>query len=208
MEMAKAATPSSTFCADLMMTLYCSAVSPINLPEATTAAVVSMVPPSHAPATSSLKPSILAMYGSRYIIGVAMMRTRQITKESFLAFPLMAPLVAIAADTPQMETALESSIDISLSILKALVAIQKLKYQTERTTITACIIPSAPALMISLKRIELPSITSPALIKYSLFTAGDSHLGKPMVLRMSNPIITAKNTDSSPIVLMGERAAM
>lgn len=33
MEIAKAATPSSTFCADLMITLYCSAVSPINFPE-------------------------------------------------------------------------------------------------------------------------------------------------------------------------------
>src|SRR5690554_436924 len=135
MEMAKAATPRRTFCADLIITLYCSAVSPINLPDATTAAVVSIVPPSHAPATSCESPINFARYGSKYIIGIATISTSEITNDSFLGSPFIAPLVAIAAETPQIETELERSIDISLSILNALVDIQKLKYHTENTTI-------------------------------------------------------------------------
>src|SRR5690554_986782 len=137
MEITKAATPSNTFCADLIITLYCSAVSPKNFPEATTAAVVSMVPPNQAPATSWLIPIHLAKKGNRYIMGMATISTNEMTNDSFLGSPLMAPLVAIAADTPQMETELERSIDISLSILNARVDTQKLKYHTEKTTITA-----------------------------------------------------------------------
>src|SRR5690554_2604589 len=164
MEITKAATPNSTFCADLIITLYCSAVSPMNLPEATTAAVVSMVPPNQAPATSWLIPIHLARYGKRYIMGMATISTSDMTKESLFGSPLIAPLVAMAAYTPQMETELERSIDISLSILNIRVEIQKLKYQTEKTTMMACTIPKAPARMISLNRMELPKITKPAFI--------------------------------------------
>src|SRR5690554_5702302 len=97
-------------------------------------------------------------------MGMATISTNEMTNDSFLGSPLMAPLVAIAADTPQMETELERSIDISLSILNARVDIQKLKYQTEKTTMIACTIPKAPARIISLKRMELPKITKPAFI--------------------------------------------
>ena len=134
--MAKAATPSNTFCADLMITLYCSAVSPINFPDATTAAVVSIVPPNHAPATCSLNPIHLARNGKRYIMGMATISTSETINDSFFGSPFMAPQVAMAAETPQMETELDSIIDISEST-PILRETQKLKYQTQSTTITA-----------------------------------------------------------------------
>ena len=72
----------------------------------------------------------------RYIIGTATTRTIEITYDNFLLSPLMAPHVAIAADTPHIDTALESITAISLSSLNFF-AIQKEKYHTEITTITA-----------------------------------------------------------------------
>lgn len=56
--------------------------------------------------------------------------------ESFFLSPLMAPAVTIAADTPQMDTALASMVEYSSSIF-ILREIQKVKYQTDITTITA-----------------------------------------------------------------------
>ena len=49
---ANAAKPNSTFCENLTMVLIFNAVSPTSVPEATTAPVVSILPPSHAPVTS------------------------------------------------------------------------------------------------------------------------------------------------------------
>lgn len=77
--MTKAASPSSTFCDDLTITAVCSAVSPSSAPDATTAPVVSIVPPIQAPATSSTtfgSPSSagrtsFASHGMTYIIGTA-----------------------------------------------------------------------------------------------------------------------------------------
>ncbi|KAF5035786.1 hypothetical protein DSECCO2_581950 [anaerobic digester metagenome] len=57
-------------------------------------------------------------------------------KESFLGLPLMAPQVAIAAETPQMETELDNIMDISEST-PIFRETQKLKYHTLSTTITA-----------------------------------------------------------------------
>ena len=78
-DITNAATPSSTFCEDLTMTAVFAAVSPTRVPEAATAPVVSIVPPSHAPATSSLSPMRPESHGSRYIIGIAMISTREMT---------------------------------------------------------------------------------------------------------------------------------
>src|SRR5688572_23557313 len=105
--MAKAANPSSTFCENLTIVLMLSATSPTSDPEATTAPVVSIVPPSQAPVTSSLSPRYRAMIGIRIIIGMAVINTIEITYDNFFGSPLIAPAVAIAADTPQMDTALE-----------------------------------------------------------------------------------------------------
>ena len=79
MDIRKAARPNNTFCDDFIITLYFSAVSPMNLPEATTAHVVSIVPPSHAPATSCDSPIFIASQGMTYIIGMAITRTSDIT---------------------------------------------------------------------------------------------------------------------------------
>ena len=161
--MAKAATPSSTFCEDLTITLYVSATSPKNLPEATTAPVVSIVPPIHAPATSCDRPSERASQGIRYIIGTATTSTSEMTNDSFRESPLIAPQVAMAAETPQIDTALASMTPISLSSF-ILEASQNVKYQTEKTTTTLWAIPKKPAFMISPNSTEVPSSTSPILM--------------------------------------------
>ena len=61
------------------MVLIFKASSPIKLPDAITAPVVSMVPPSHAPATAWDRPNILAMNGMNIIMGIAVIRTTEMT---------------------------------------------------------------------------------------------------------------------------------
>ena len=161
--MTKAATPSRTFCDDFTITAVFAAVSPISVPEAATAPVVSIVPPSHAPATSSLSPMRLASHGRRYIIGMAIMSTSEITYESFLLSPLMTPQVAMAADTPQMDTAEESIVLISGSTF-IFFPTQNAKYHTENTTIRDCASPNAPDSSTSLKRIVEPRQMMPILM--------------------------------------------
>ena len=162
--MAKAATPSSTFCEDLTITLYVSATSPKNLPEATTAPVVSIVPPIHAPATSCDRPSERASQGIRYIIGTATTSTSETTNDSFRESPLIAPQVAMAAETPQIDTALGQHDAHLLVQLSFCGASQNVKYQTEKTTTTLWAIPKKPAFMISPNSTEVPSSTSPILM--------------------------------------------
>ena len=74
-------------------------------PAATTAPVVSMVPPIQAPATAGDIPTHLAMRGSRISMGMAHSRTREMVWLTFLESPLTAPPAAMAAETPQMDTA-------------------------------------------------------------------------------------------------------
>src|SRR5690606_11597286 len=148
--MASAAIPNSTFCENLTIVLISSARSPTRLPDATTAPVVSMLPPSHAPVTSSDNPNSFAKYGMPTIMGIAVINTMDTTYDSFLESPLMAPDVAIAADTPQMETALEIII-VSSSSTPNLRQSQNAKYHTESTTISDWTKPSEPARRISEK---------------------------------------------------------
>ena len=61
------------------MVLIFKAVSPTNEPEATTAPEVSMLPPSHAPVTSSGKLKYLAIMGIKIIMGIAVTNTIEIT---------------------------------------------------------------------------------------------------------------------------------
>lgn len=51
--------------------------------------------------------------------------------------PLMTPQVAIAAETPQIDTELDSMVAISSSTFMRRET-QKAKYQTRKTTIKAC----------------------------------------------------------------------
>ena len=115
------------------------------------------------PATSGVSPIHFARSGIRDIIGMATTRTMETTKDSFLLSPLMAPQVAIAADTPQIDTALASIMPISLSSFSFL-ASQKVKYQTVKTTTTAWSIPKAPAFRISPNRTDVPSRIRPILM--------------------------------------------
>src|SRR5690606_26238156 len=147
--------PNSTFCENFTMVLISNARSPTKLPEATTAPVVSILPPSQAPVTSSGKPSALAMYGMAIIIGIAVISTIDTTYESFLESPLIAPEVAMAADTPQIETALEIIIVNSSSTLN-LRHSQKAKYHTDNTTMSDWTNPNDPAVRISEKMTRVP----------------------------------------------------
>src|SRR5262245_3100553 len=105
----------------------------------------------------------------------------------------MAPQAAIAADTPQIDTAVDSMSANSSSTL-SLRHSQKHEYQTTNTTSSACTIPSTPACTTSLNKRPAPSTTSPVLMKNSVCTAGFSQSGVPIVLLMSRPSSSAKMT--------------
>ncbi len=74
----KAATPSKTFWENFMMVLNLSATSPAIVPDATTAPVVSIEPPNHAPVVSAVRFIHLARSGMKIIIGIATISTREI----------------------------------------------------------------------------------------------------------------------------------
>ncbi len=75
----KAATPISAFCANLTMTSVFIAASLTSAPAATTEALVSSVPPSHAPATRSFMPVAFTIQGMTIIIGAATISTSELT---------------------------------------------------------------------------------------------------------------------------------
>ena len=159
----KAATPISAFCANLTMTPIFIAESLTSAPAATTVALVSSVPPSHAPPTISGMPKFLMIQGWMIIIGTAQISTSEATYDSFFLSPAIAPQVAIAADTPQMATD-EDSIAAKSSSTLSFLASQKQKYHTTNTTMTACRMPRAPYCRTSSSSNDVPRMTSPVLI--------------------------------------------
>src|SRR5690606_23676313 len=197
MEMASAAIPNNTFCENLTMVLISNARSPTKLPEATTAPVVSMLPPSQAPVTSWGNPNALAMYGMAIIIGIAVINTIDTTYDNFFESPLIAPEVAIAADTPQIETALEIIIVSSSSTFNFRHS-QNAKYHTDKTTMSDCTSPNDPALRISEKMTRVPNNTNPILTSNSAFNDSLNHLGSLNKFPTSKPITRLKMTVSSP----------
>src|SRR5690606_7061988 len=197
MEIASAAIPSNTFCENFTIVLISNARSPTKLPEATTAPVVSILPPSQAPVTSWGNPNALAMYGMAIIIGIAVINTIDTTYDSFLESPLMAPDVAIAADTPQIDTALEIIIVSSSSTLNFRHS-QNANYHTDNTTMSDWTSPSEPALRISEKITRVPNSTSPILTSNSAFSESLNQRGSLNKLPTSNPINKLKITVSSP----------
>src|SRR5690606_21468782 len=197
MEIASAAIPNNTFCENFTIVLISNARSPTKLPEATTAPVVSILPPSQAPVTSWGNPNALAIYGMAIIIGMAVINTIDTTYESFLESPLMAPDVAMAAETPQIETALEIIIVSSSSTL-SLRHSQNAKYHTDKTTMSDCTSPSDPASRMSEKMTRVPSSTKPILTSNSAFSESRNHCGSLNKLPTSNPINRLKMTVSSP----------
>jgi len=144
------------------MVAYFSPVSPAMVPAATTAPVVSMVPPIQAPVTISESPIHFASAGISTIMGMATINTMEMIKESFFLSPLMAPAVAMAAETPQIDTPLASIVANSSSTF-IFRAIQKVKYHTATTTMTAWISPKEPAERISPNKMVEPSKTRPVL---------------------------------------------
>src|SRR5688572_22011381 len=120
------------------------------------------------------------------IIGMAMISTSEITCDSLRLSPSMAPEVAMAADTPQIDTALEIIIRNSSSSPSRLVS-QKVKYHTANTTTTDCRMPSPPALITSWNSTLQPSSTRPILMNSSVCMAGFSQAGTPSTLLISSP---------------------
>src|SRR5690606_37610167 len=90
--------------------------------------------------------------------------------------PSIAPDVAIAEETPQMDTALEIIKPISSSTFSFLHN-QKAKYQTENTTTSDCTSPRVPALSISPNMIDVPSRINPILTNSSVANADFNHSG-------------------------------
>ena len=121
-------------------------------------------------------------------MGIAVINTRDITYESFFVSPFIAPAVAIAADTPQIETALDIIIDSSSSIFNFLHN-QKAKYQTLSTTTNACIKPNEPARRISEKIIPVPKRTKPIFTYNSVANDDLNHSGnlKTLLTKSPNP---------------------
>ncbi len=75
----KAATPMSTFWENFTTTPAFIAASLMRAPAATTEPLVSSVPPSHAPPTTSGMPSERTTHGITTIIGTATMSTSDVT---------------------------------------------------------------------------------------------------------------------------------
>src|SRR5690606_20882782 len=135
----------------------------------------------------------LAMYGMAIIIGMAVISTIDTTYDSFFESPLMAPDVAMAADTPQIDTALEIIIVSSSSTLN-LRHSQNATYHTDNTTMSDCTNPSDPALRISEKITRVPNRTNPILTSSSAFNESLNHWGSLNKLPTSNPINKLKMT--------------
>ena len=77
--------------------------------------------------------------------------------------PEMAPQAAMAADTPQIDTAVAIMAENSSST-RSLRATQKHRYQMTAMTAAACTIPYMPASSTRPNRTLEPRITSPALM--------------------------------------------
>ncbi|MNL32975.1 hypothetical protein D3C87_1548610 [compost metagenome] len=107
----------------------------------------------------------------------------------------MAPEVAIAAETPQIDTALEIIIVNSLSTFNFLHN-QKAKYHTDNTTTNDCNKPFEPASNISEKITVVPNSTSPILTNSSVDSDDLNHSGSLKKLPMINPIVKLKITAS------------
>src|SRR5690606_25661680 len=133
----------STFCDDFtIVATRCASWSYI-VPAPRTAAVVSMLPPNHAPATSGARPSALAIIGITTIIGSAVTITSAVIYviSSFLA--CTDPAAAIAADTPQIDTA-EAITARSVSGNFTRPPNHQVKENTDTTIISACTRPPTP----------------------------------------------------------------
>src|SRR5688572_16730910 len=135
------------------------------------------------------------MAGMKIIIGIAVINTMEITYESFFESPLIAPEVAIAADTPQIDTALDI-IMVSSSSTFNFLQTQYAKYQTDNTTTSAWISPSEPAFRISVNITPVPSSTNPIFTNNSVESVSRSHWGNRKRLPMINPSVRLKITAS------------
>src|SRR5688572_2528795 len=135
------------------------------------------------------------MYGMKIIIGMAVINTREMTYDSFLVSPLIAPAVAIAADTPQIETAL-LIIMVSSSSIFSFLQIQKAKYHTLKTTTNAWINPNPPAFKMSEKITPVPNRTSPIFTNNSADNDSRIQAGSLKTLLTISPRERLKITDS------------
>lgn len=107
----------------------------------------------------------------------------------------MAPAVAIAADTPQIETALDIIIVNSSSTFNFL-QIQYAKYHTDNTTTNAWINPNDPALRISEKITLVPNKTNPIFTNSSVESEARNHPGSLKKLPAIKPMARLKMTAS------------
>src|SRR5688572_9030035 len=103
----------------------------------------------------------------------------------------------MAAETPQMDTAVDS-ITASSSSTRSRLASQNDTYQTTMTTPIACRRPRMPAWTTSEKRIVAPMSTRPVLMKSSDEATARTTLDVPPRWLTSSPSASAKMTYSRP----------
>src|SRR5688572_5141683 len=115
----------------------------------------------------------------------------------------MAPEVAIAAETPHIDTALDIIMVSSLSTFNFLQS-QKAKYHTEITTIRDCNRPYDPAFKISEKIMLVPSRTRPTFTNNSVDKDLRNQSGNLNKLPINKPSVKLKITASrlSPFIVL------
>src|SRR5688572_3001872 len=131
----------------------------------------------------------------KIIIGIAVINTSEMTYDNFFVSPLIAPAVAMAADTPQIETAL-LIIMVSSSSIFNLLQTQKAKYHTLKTTTNAWINPNPPAFKMSENITPVPNKTSPIFTNSSADNDSRIQVGSLKTLLTTSPMVRLKITDS------------
>ena len=197
-ESANAATPMSTFCENFTTTPAFIAASLMSAPAATTEPLVSSVPPSQAPPTTSGMPERThrPRHDHHHRDGDDEHERRDVGE---------LPLVALdraaggdrgrhAADRDRgREHHRELLVDLQLPGEPEAEVPDGRDHQQRLRRCRA-----APAWTISRNRMLEPRMTRPVLMKYSVRTASRSHPGRPITLLMKSPIARAKMTYSSP----------
>ena len=163
-----------------------SASLPAMDPAAVTAAVVSMLPPIHAPVTTCESPSCVASQGCMKIDGSAKRMTRPVVYARSSFFAWTAPAAAMAALTPQIASAAASRARSFASSPRA-PARNQVNRNTDVTTMSACATDEPRYFMMSDRLTDAPRRTRPVLMKNSVRNAAFTRSRTPRATRTAPP---------------------
>ncbi len=143
--------------------------------------------PIHAPPTASERPSTPDSHGSRKIDGSANAITSDAAYASCSFFACTAPAAAIAALTPQIDTA-DASSARSLSSRPSRPPSHQVKPKTMLINKRAWMMAGPAAVTSTFKLIDAPSNTRPVLMKNSVRKPFDSASRKAIFVSTALPI--------------------